>query len=85
MCGVEFELLFILFSCGSFLWWCCMVREAVLIIRSDSVIVCSVSGVNLLPTASAKTPLLSIRRGLRTVPQIVPLRLRRFCWVLGSR
>lgn len=59
-------------------------REAVLITHSDSVVVYSVSGVNLLPTASAKTPPLS-RRGVRTVPQMVPLRLRRFCWVLGSR
>lgn len=85
MCGVEFELLFILFSCGSFLWYCCVMRGAVLIIHSDSVVVGEVSGVNLPPTASAKTPLLSIRRGVRTVPQMVSLKLRRFCWVLGSR
>lgn len=85
MCGVEFGLLFILFSCGSFLWGCCVMREAVLIMHSDTMIVGGVSGVNLLPTASAKTPPPSISCGVRTVPQMVSLRLRRFCWVLGSR
>lgn len=59
-------------------------REAVLIIHSDSVIIGGVSGVYLLPTASAKTPPLSIRRGVRTVPQMVPLRLRRGA-LLGVR